>query len=348
MTDATLAPPDTTDRTVPMKAPLAQDPVWNTALDWLERVQQRPQDNALLAACQAWQAESPAHAKAWRKAERIWRLSGELPPQFSEQWSADRLPTPQPMVLSPPAKPRANRRRRTWVGAALAASLVLAVLPTTTQWRADYSSQVGEIRQVQLSDGSLVTLGSDSALADHFDGGARNVELLRGEAYFEVRPDPARPFTVKAGSAAVRVTGTAFDVRLDDHRTQVAVTHGSVKLSDQRLHAPELDTALRAGDQVRLDYTAATLQRSRLQASQVASWRQQQLIANDLSIGELVEQLRRYHRGLILLPDSSLAGETVTGVYDLRDPQAALRAIVQAHGGQLKVTSAYLWIVSRP
>lgn len=331
-----------------MKAPLAEDPVWNSALDWLERVQQAPQDQALLSACQAWQAEHPAHAKAWRKAERVWRLSGEVPAQFAQHWA----PAPAPVAISTPmpavAKARRRISRRTWIGGALAASLVLAILPQTAAWNADYVSKIGETRQIKLSDGSQVTLGSDSALADRMDGGARNVELLRGEAYFEVTRDPARPFTVKAGSTAVQVTGTAFDVRFDTRQTNVAVAHGSVKVSDSRLYSSALDTALVAGDQVQLDYASDALLRSRLQASQIASWRQQQLIANDQSIGDLVEQLRRYHQGLILLQDKTLAAQKVTGVYDLRNPEAALRALVQAHGGQVKVANAYLWIVSRP
>ncbi|QXI25984.1 FecR family protein [Pseudomonas vanderleydeniana] len=330
-----------------MKASLTDDPVWNTALDWLERVQQAPQDTALQAACAAWQAAAPEHAAAWRKAERVWRLSGGLSARHAEHWSSAPAVTSQQPTAVLPMRRIPRPRRRAWIGTAVAAALVLALLPALPHRHADYASGVGEMRLVQLSDGTRVTLGSDSALVDHFNDGQRNVELLHGEAFFDVTPDPQRPFTVTAGSGAVRVTGTAFEVRLAPERLNVAVTHGAVKVSDGRLHSDALDTALTAGDQIQLDYDAKRLQRNHLQPTQIASWRQGQLVADDQSIGELVSELRRYHRGLILLPDDALAAEKVTGVYDLRNPQAALRALVQAHGGQLRTWSDYLWVISR-
>ncbi|WP_273825891.1 MULTISPECIES: FecR family protein [Pseudomonas] len=347
MSNATMIAHQASKDRVPMKASLADDPVWNTALDWLERVQQAPDDTALQAACAAWQAAAPEHAAAWRKAERVWRLGGGLSPRYAGHWSPAPKAARQPPAAAQPIRRTPRTRRRAWIGTAVAAVLVLALLPLLPSWRADYTSGVGEMRLVQLSDGTRVTLGSDSALANHFNEGRRRVELLRGEAYFDVTPDPQRPFTVTAGSGAVQVTGTAFEVRLAPGQLNVAVAHGSVRVSDERLQTDALDNVLTAGDQVQLDYGAGRLQRNHLQSTQIASWRKGQLVADDQSIGELVNQLRRYHHGLILLSDDSLAAEKVTGVYDLRNPQAALRALVQAHGGQLRTWSDYLWVISR-
>ena len=80
--------------------------------------------------------------------------------------------------------------------------------------------------------------------------------------------------------------------------------------------------------------------------SQAAAWRQGQLVADDLPIAEVVAQLKRYVPGLIVLrDDAGLASKRVTGVYDLRHPEAALRAVVQPHGGRVERYSAWVLVV---
>ena len=75
---------------------------------------------------------------------------------------------------------------------------------------------LGEIRTVDLADGSRVTLGTDSAVDVDLDQQHRQVRLLRGEAWLDVKSDPARPFLVETGPGSVRVTGTRFGVRMTD------------------------------------------------------------------------------------------------------------------------------------
>ena len=59
------------------------------------------------------------------------------------------------------------------------------------------------------------------------------------------------------------------------------------------------------------------------------------MFVNDATIGAVVEQIQRYHAASIAVPDITLAQQTVTGLYDLRDPDRALRALVQPHGGKV-------------
>ncbi len=314
-----------------MKPQLANDPVWNKALDWLECLHKHPDDARLQAQCDAWKAQDPAHAKAWKRAERVWRPTVTAPPS-----SAAPLNTP---AARPP------RRRRWWALAAMAI-LAVAIVPQLPAWRADYRSETGRMVQVTLSDGSQVTLGSDSLLNERFSPEQRDVELLRGEAFFDVIPDKNRPFVVKAGSGSVRVTGTAFDVQLDGQRLDVAVQHGSVKVSDQRMASPALNQVLGAGERLQLDYQHASTLRNRTRAQQIASWRQGQLIADDQPIAELLQNIRRYYPGLIVLNDEGFGERKVTGVYNLNEPEAALRALVQAHGGRVKALGPWVLLVS--
>jgi transmembrane sensor len=306
------------------------DPIWEQALDWLFQLQVRPEDSALKEAFEAWLKADPCHAEAWRAASRTWQAMGAVPPVHGDQWQtgSGTIPT-------------AQRRRVRPLAAvlALAACLALWLALDTPRPRGDYHTATGETRQVTLADGSLVTLDSGTALDVAYDTGQRTVRLLSGQAFFEVAPDARRPFTVSAAGITVTVVGTAFDVGLTDQTVQVTVQHGKVQVGDAALLSP--------GEAVRIDRGTGHAERHGIGPADVAAWRNGQLVLDGISVGDAVERLRRYHRGLILLNDGTLAASKVTGVYDLTDPVSALAAIVRPHGGTVTRITPYLLIIGR-
>lgn len=303
------------------------------ALDWLMRVQQAPFDAGLRAQRDLWCAADTANAKAYRQAERLWQLTGQLAPTTAEQW-----PTP---VARPAVRPRRTRR---WVPAALAACLVVALAPSLLlRWQADYRTGAGETRDVTLSDGSVVQLDSHSAIAVDIAGNHRDVRLLSGQAFFKVMPDKSKPFHVWTQTLHVTVTGTAFNVDSETDSPSVAVQQGSVNVAERR--ANRLLASLVLGQ--RLSYRDGRSQLDTFSPSQAAAWRQGQLIADDLPISDVLAQIRRYTPGLIVLRDQTLGAQRVTGVYDLRKPQAALQAVLQPYGAKVTAYSPWLLVLSR-
>ncbi|WDU64556.1 FecR family protein [Pseudomonas poae] len=301
------------------------------ALDWLMRVQQAPLDADLRAQLAHWCASDEANAKAYRKAERVWHLTGQVTPTTTAQ-------CPQP--VRPVARPRRVRR---WVAAAIAACLVVALAPSLLlRWQADYRTGAGETRDITLSDGSVVQLDSHSAIAVDIAGNHRDVRLLVGQAFFKVMPDKSKPFHVYTQTLQVTVTGTAFNVDAAPNPS-VAVQQGSVNVDDLQDGRPL--ASLVPGQ--RLSYRAGRAQLGTFTPSQAAAWRQGQLIADDLPISEVLEQLRRYTPGLIVLRDATLGAQRVTGVYDLRKPQAALQAVLQPYGAKVRAYSPWLLVLSR-
>src|SRR3546814_3411680 len=83
----------------------------------------------------------------------------------------------------------------------------------------------------------------ESAVATHYAADRRTVDLLRGEAFFQVESDRSRPFRVRADAVTVTVTGTAFDVGLTDGTLSVAVSEGIVERSEE--HTSELQSLMR-------------------------------------------------------------------------------------------------------
>lgn len=305
------------------------------ALDWFLRLQAAPQDAQLRAEMERWCAVDEANAKAWRKAERVWQLSAQLAPTTAAQW-------PQQPALAPVvALPVRPKRRRYWLGGAIAACLVVALAPSLSlRMQADYRTAAGETRDVTLADGSVVQLDSDSAIAVDIAEGHRDVRLLKGQAFFKVTPDKRKPFHVRAQALEVTVTGTAFNVDVGAGQMRVAVQEGSVKVDDWRA-AKELAAQLKPGD--RLDYHEGQARLDTFAPAQAAAWRKGQVVADDTPVSEVVAQLRRYTPGLVLLRNDELGRKRVTGVYDLRKPQAALRAVLQPHGG--KVEAYGPWVI---
>src|SRR5262249_28159705 len=111
-------------------------------------------------------------------------------------------------------------RRAGWP---LAAGLALCLLAGAVSqggriadFGADAATGAGETQRLALADGSQVTLNTRTAVEDVSTANARGVRLKHGEAFFDVARDPARPFTVDAGPARIRVLGTHFNVRLLD------------------------------------------------------------------------------------------------------------------------------------
>lgn len=306
------------------------------AMDWLMRLRDAPADPALDAQFRAWLAQGPESASAWERAQETWRLLGELPARRA----------------GGRASPADVRRRR--VGravaafAALAAVLLLAVLAPSPLLRlqADYSTAAGEVRQVTLADGSSVHLGPASAIDVRYAPGQRMVALLSGEAFFEVAANPDRPFVVDAEGLDVTVVGTAFDIRLSPATLAVGVRNGTVAV--RYAGAPALDARLEGGDRVTVDRATGVAVRDRIAPEDVASWRDGRLFVDNATVAEVVEQLRRYQDGWIIVADDSLAARRVTGLYDLRDTARALRALVQPAGGQVREITPYVRILSLP
>ncbi|UUC48633.1 FecR family protein [Pseudomonas citronellolis] len=281
------------------------------AAKWFSRLRAGA-DERERQAWRRWLAEDAAHERAYRAIESLWD-------------DFDLLPRP---ALAP------ARRMPHWRGLATAAAVLAAVVLGAMPWgrplvdpQLSQASAPGEQRELRLADGSRLFLAGDSAVRVDFSGAYREVRLLRGEAYFEVAHDSARPFRVRAGDSRVRVVGTRFDLRLAEDGLQVAVNDGKVALQ------PRLDRAqeqpLVRGDLARVAADGA-LQVERIDPARVADWRDGLLRFRERPLGELVEELSRYRSAPIRLGDPRLARRQLSGsvrIARLDDFLAALPAL---------------------
>lgn len=94
-----------------------------------------------------------------------------------------------------------------------------------------YLTSIGEQANHTLADGSVLTLNTDSRVEVVYSDNRRRLNLFKGEAHFDVRPDEHRPFEVYVGTRMVRAVGTAFSVYRDHDKVRVTVTEGKVDLA---------------------------------------------------------------------------------------------------------------------
>ena len=192
---------------------------------------QLAEDPSAEESCRKWRSESPVHEAAFREVESVWKLSAELDSVLGQNWREEAQALREPRLVQ--LRSWALRGPgRTVLPLAMAASIAAAVAAPQLLTPASLELQTGvaETRAVPLADGSTVTLGARSSVEVRYDGDARKVVLEEGQAFFEVAHDETRPFTVLAGNAEIRVTGTKFDVRRSGDDVQIAVLEGRVEL----------------------------------------------------------------------------------------------------------------------
>lgn len=316
------------------------EPLIAEATDWLLRLEEAPADPALRAAAEAWRTADPGHGRAWQRAERAYRLMMQAP--------AASAAVPTARLAAVPVGRTASPRKWFYGAAALAACLLLLFGPVLLRHlQADVVTGTAELRQVTLPDGTVVELAAQSALEVKFTAERRTVALLAGQAFFNVATQASRPFEVHAADLTIAVIGTAFDVHLLAGATTVAVQHGVVQVRSARSDGA-MTARLVAGDQLTVGHRSDAVRRAGVAPEEVAAWRDHRLFVEGATVGDVVDELRRYNSGWIVVADQSLARQQVTGLFDLHDPDRALRMLIAPFGGHLREITPFLKVVSGP
>ncbi|MFH1343667.1 MAG: FecR domain-containing protein [Pseudomonadota bacterium] len=304
------------------------DPATDEALDWFLRFQDVGRDPATQAEFERWIAGDPRRREAF---ERLQRMHAMPSLRKATERDAARLDP----IAGPRTTTAMRSRIRSWPGAwgiAAAAAVLLAIVMTQVpslilRWQADYLTASGEIRRVRLPDGSEMTLNTASAVALDFKQGRRQVRLLAGEVFLDVKTVAGQPFIVAAPVSEVEVKGTGFAVRTDDERDTVVLERGLV---DVRRSGDRFDrVALKPGEMV----TASAIRISRVTAVDVnasLAWLGGRIVFRDQPFDNALDELRRYYDGTVIVATGRFSATMVSGNYRVGDPQAAIRTLAES------------------
>ncbi|MEW5420772.1 FecR domain-containing protein [Amorphus sp. 3PC139-8] len=207
--------------------------------------------------------------------------------------------------------------------------------------RADVVSGSDEMPVIVLQDGSRIYLNADSAIDERFTPATREVALLKGEAFFEVVHDEARPFLVVAGSGTIRDLGTAFDVNLVDGQAEVTVVENMVEV-----HGAGGETAmLTSGMRISYDPQGDLGPIETVPEAFVAQWRSGRLVFEDRPLPTVVQEIFRHLPGRVVVADSARRAQRISGTFDLTDPEEAMRSFARAFDLRLVRVGPFLTVV---
>lgn len=301
-------------------------------------------------AWRAWLAERPEHAEAFDRISAFWHDSAaldDLPWPSPEALAGDRYDGSAPLPAAVPAD-RARRpaarvanRWRFAAAAAVVATLTLVIVasrPPAVDALA-YETAAAEHRAVALPDGSDITLGADSRISVGYTDALRAIELTRGEAYFSVAEDAARPFVVRAGARTVRAIGTAFNVNIGIRDIRVTVLEGQVRIEGPAppaagVHAaaPPKRIVTEVGSGQEIDYNNREPPGSpqNVDARLATAWRAGRLAFVDVPLESVIADVDRYTEKELIIGDDGVRHLMYTGTVFHREIDDWLRGLEKA------------------
>jgi ferric-dicitrate binding protein FerR (iron transport regulator) len=257
-----------------------------------------------------------------------------------EQWY--RQETERRRTQPPQQMPAVQKRMPVHVNLAMkiAASLLLLLgaayvlqrlWPQQQQW-SELAASTHPVK-VQLQDGTLVWLNTGARLRypQQFRGPHREIELLTGEACFDVKQDPAHPFLVRSGSIRTRVLGTVFNVRayrrLD--LLQVTVQQGrvAVECDDTLQQLAGRKMILMADEQLTMDSRLQQWKKEHTDAAAISNWTAGQLLFNNERLDIIAMQLEHRYQVRIAFADPALPLYRITAGFS---PNDTLNEVLEA------------------
>lgn len=311
-----------------------------------------------------WLRASPAHVGAYLEMAHVWDDAAHLSTQLDV--NIDAVAAVSNVVrlreASTAARPTAqNLPRRLLVAASL---LLGCLLGSLTWWQISrvptYVAGVGEQRAITLEDGSTVRLNSRSKLSVRMSPQLRQIELLEGQALFEVTHDAARPFIVRSDNVAVRAVGTAFDVWRKKSGTIVTVIEGAVRVNRVEAGRPTSPAAaavsgtsfavpvqLSAGEQLTVTHSGQVEQRPNANVAAATSWLRHELVFDGEPLSAVLEEFNRYTRTPIVLTDDSLADLRISAVFHTTSPDTLMRYLARFESVEVEESDSEIRIFRR-
>ncbi|PZU59782.1 MAG: hypothetical protein DI547_04685 [Sphingobium sp.] len=274
-----------------------------------------------------WIDESPAHAVAFARAEATWCCAERLKAGTIE----DTPPLPADPFIPPPqiadAPENGISSSRLAAAAIVAFLLFMAAALVTVRTLSDvdkYTTDVGEVRDVELADGSRMHMNSGTTAEVRYTEHGRRVRILAGEASFDVAHDKARPFDVEAQSAVIRAVGTAFNVRMRQSIVELTVTQGTVQVRS----GPATPHRVGAGSgAVIRPRTIALTRLGKAVIDQRMAWREQMVELDGETIEQAVAEFNRYRTQPMLIGDARVSGLRIGGRFRTTDSKEFLAAL---------------------
>jgi len=325
------------------------------AADWLVRLEEDNVSAADRVAFLAWRGASARNREAFERLLKLWGAFDEA------KVLADYAVSDENTELLAKDAARARLgvfgRRSVLTGIAASVAVLGAVglsivikSNLSNPHRNSFETAIGEQQTIDLPDGSVIELNTNSHVEYVYLKDTRDIRLLRGEAYFEVASDKDRPFTVQTPGGRVVAVGTAFTVRLNnDSEMDVLVSEGKVVFLPEKTPAlqqeitvtPQSATAVSAGQTaiIKNDVESVDIIEPEALARKL-SWRQGVLAFSGDPLAEVIADVGRYTDIVIEIDDQTLRDLPVSGYFKIGEVDEMFEALEIMAGLQAERVSA--------
>jgi ferric-dicitrate binding protein FerR (iron transport regulator) len=188
--------------------------------------------------------------------------------------------------------------------------------------------------KIELSDGSRVWLNAASSLRfpTNFAGTHRIVQLT-GEAYFEVKSNPKRPFTVEVGSLKVNATGTRFNINAypDENGILTTLAEGNV-----RVRSINSDVSLKPEQEVLTEPNGTMSPVRSADMETRLAWTNGKFIFNGADVPAIMRQIGRWY-DVDVRYLGPVKGETFTGMVSRQSDITRVLRIMEAGGIKFRI-----------
>jgi transmembrane sensor len=296
------------------------------AASWAVRLDAGPLREDEQLALQSWLASSPRHHGAlirarahWADLERLGSLAGARE-NDSDLEAIERID------------------RRKFLAAGLAASVAGALGVALFVYKAHgerFQTEVGEMRRIALTDGSTLVLNTASKALVTFGKERRLVDLIEGEALFEVAHDTQRPFIVQVQGVHVRAVGTVFAVRLRGDEVDVTVSEGAVELAHSLSDMSGGDVQRVAANEQSVVVPAKRAEVKKVEPDVLQrrlAWLDGMVAFDGEPLSVAVAEVNRHSRRKIVIDDADLKAQPIVGRFRAADAEGFCRVAAVALG----------------
>ncbi|SDI46926.1 FecR family protein [Pseudomonas flavescens] len=299
------------------------------AAHWIATLQSGEVDVQVQADFLRWQSADPRHADT---IERLYRRLRGLRHSPLQQVDEEHLAA----TLAAPSRRRFLHGALAIGGLGLGALLLGRLGSTGLAWPGDLYTGIGERKRFTLADGSALTLNASSRVST----GARSLRLQQGELILEVASAADGPFTIGTNNCLVSSGRNRLLVRQEPGASYILAQQEEllVNASGGQRHT------LAAGQWLRLSHDGVV--HGGPARGTESLWLQGLMDVDNRPLGEVIERLRPYHRGVLQLAPE-LAALRVSGVFPLDDSRHALDMLALALPVRL-VAHTSLWIAIQP
>ncbi|WP_207424396.1 FecR family protein [Desertivirga brevis] len=158
-------------------------------------------------------------------------------------------------------------------------------------------AEAGKRVNLKLSDGTMIILNAGSRLKYplSFGDNIREVELLEGEAYFDVAHDDTKPFIVISDKTRTQVLGTAFNIRAyrSFEDIKITVTRGKVGVckTDKNNRSVGAAILLLPNEQLQISRSTGDQKKVHTDGNEILGWTQGKLIFNNERMADVTTLL---------------------------------------------------------